>query len=527
LRSSILTGEAGTASQGRIRAAVLAAFLVLAAATILPIASVRIPPLADYINHLARMHAVVSIGDDPLLSRFYLIHWQLLPNLMMDLVVPPLMRLFDIYTAGRIYLLGVMLMQAGGVVALSYALFRRLSPAPLLAFVFLYNYVLLLGLVNYGAGVAIALWASAAWIGQRELPPWRRAAVSAVCIVALFVCHLFGLGLYGFTLACYECWKLWSQKAWTWPRRRLAGDLAAFCGPLLLIVPLMLLSPTSKLAGWYTFGEAADKLDGVGWTVRTYFDHWEYALGLALIAGALVARRLGALRMHPMGWFVLAFGAVLYIAMPRVLFGSWGADYRLTIGLLFILLGCFSFEPRRMASVTAFLVFLVVLVTVRLVAIEGVWRELDADLVEFRASVDLMPPGSRILVAAADKETGTEALNMSLSHAACMAMIHRSSFVSDAFSRAGMQILVVRPEFEDYTNERDDDPPTVAQLRSAYADPNSAKDFFWDHWWEHYDYVYVLYGDGLPQPPVPHLDMLRQARRFALFAITPPPPPPG
>jgi hypothetical protein len=440
---------------------------------------------------------------------------------MMDLVIPPLTRLVDLFMAGRIYIIATLLLQAGGVVAFSHALFRRLTPAPLLAFAFLYNYVLLLGLLNYAMGIALALWGAAAWIWLREGTALRRGLVSVAFILLLFVCHLFGLGLYGFALLCFEGWRLQATRAWRGERRRLLADLAAFALPFVLALGLLLVSPTSKLAGWYSFGQA-DKLDGIGWMVKTYFDHAEYALGLGLIAAALIAARLGALRMHPVGWWVLGVGLVLYMAMPRVLFGSWGADFRLTIGLLFILLGCFSFEPRRLASVIACLVAIGALVAGRLMAVEGVWQAQDRDLAAFSQSVDLLAPGSRILVVAADHETGTEALNMGLNHAACLAMIQRSSFVSDAFSRAGMQTLEVRPAFENYTNERDDDPPTVAQLRAAYDNPASAADFFWDHWWEHYDHVYVLFGDGLPIPPVPNLTPVVTGSRFVLFSVAPP-----
>ncbi len=515
------TGPASAARETTIRWVFVAAFVILAVAIAIPVASVHIPPLADYVNHLARMHAIVALDDDPILARFYVIHWHLLPNLMMDLVIPPLTRLVDLFTAGRIFIIGTLLLQAGGVVALSHALFRRLTPAPLLAFAFLYNYVLLLGLLNYEMGIALALWGAAAWIWLRDGNPLRRGLVSAAFILVLFVCHLFGLGLYGFALLCFECWRLQETRGWRGNRRALMRDLAAFVLPFVLALGLLLVSPTSKLAGWYAFGQA-EKLEGLGWMVKTYFDHAEYALGAGLIAVALIAARLGALRMHPVGWWVLGLGLVLYMAMPRVLFGSWGADFRLTIGLLFILLGCFSFEPRRLASVLTCLCAIGALVAGRLVAVEGVWQAENRDLAAFSQSVDLLAPGSRVLVVAADHETGTEALHMGLNHAACLAMIQRSSFVSDAFSRAGMQTLEVRPAFEDFTNERDDDPPTVGQLRAALDDPASAVDFFWSHWWEHYDHVYVLFGDGLPTPPVPKLTPLVTGARFVLFAVTPP-----
>ena len=68
-------------------------FLTMAAIASIPIILHPLPPLADYINHLSRMHVIASIGSDPDLSRYYEIDWQIVPNLMMDLFVPPLNRI--------------------------------------------------------------------------------------------------------------------------------------------------------------------------------------------------------------------------------------------------------------------------------------------------------------------------------------------------------------------------------------------------------------------------------------------------
>ena len=62
--------------------------MVLAVITSIPILVYPWPPLSDYMNHLARMHVIAAINTDPDLSRFYEVHWQIIPNLMMDLVVP-------------------------------------------------------------------------------------------------------------------------------------------------------------------------------------------------------------------------------------------------------------------------------------------------------------------------------------------------------------------------------------------------------------------------------------------------------
>ena len=82
------------ASSGTSTVIVLGLASVLALA---PVLMYPLPPLADYPNHLARMHVIATIGSDPDLSRHYDIHWQIIPNLIMDMVVPLLTRVTDIY----------------------------------------------------------------------------------------------------------------------------------------------------------------------------------------------------------------------------------------------------------------------------------------------------------------------------------------------------------------------------------------------------------------------------------------------
>src|SRR5260370_27870658 len=82
---------------------VAALFVLLLAITSIPVVLHPWPPMSDYINHLARMQVIATINTDPDLARLYEIDWQLIPNLMMDLIVPQLARVMNIYVAGPIY----------------------------------------------------------------------------------------------------------------------------------------------------------------------------------------------------------------------------------------------------------------------------------------------------------------------------------------------------------------------------------------------------------------------------------------
>ena len=100
-----------------------------------------LPPLSDYINHLATAHVVDAIASDRDLERFYRIEWEPIPNLMMDLVVPVLHRFMGIYPAGQVFTISIFVVILSGTGG-NRALMGRWSALPLIAAPLLYSGVL-------------------------------------------------------------------------------------------------------------------------------------------------------------------------------------------------------------------------------------------------------------------------------------------------------------------------------------------------------------------------------------------------
>ena len=199
----------GDFSKGKI--AIL--FVVLMAITSIPILLHPLPPISDYINHLARMHVIATINSDPDLFRYYEIDWQVIPNLMMDLIVPLFERVMNVYLAGQVYTILSFALILSGTVALHRQLYGRWSALPLIAFPLLYNNVFLVGTMNYVFGIGLVLWALVAWVGLRERSRALRLLVSSLFVLALFFCHLFALGVYGVGLLAFELHRLWTAYA--------------------------------------------------------------------------------------------------------------------------------------------------------------------------------------------------------------------------------------------------------------------------------------------------------------------------
>src|SRR5437899_8969630 len=70
----------------------------------IPIWTHPLPPLSDYVNHLARMQVIAELSNNHPIATFYQVNWQVIPNLAMDIIVPPLARIVNVYLAGQVFL---------------------------------------------------------------------------------------------------------------------------------------------------------------------------------------------------------------------------------------------------------------------------------------------------------------------------------------------------------------------------------------------------------------------------------------
>jgi hypothetical protein len=503
-------------------------FVVLLAMTAIPVLLHPLPPLSDYVNHLARMHVIAAINSDPDLSRYYEVDWQVIPNLMMDLVVPQFERLMNVYLAGQLYTLLSFALIASGTLALHRRLFGNWSVLPLLAFPLLYNNLFLVGTMNYVAGIGLMLWAVTTWITLRERSWLVRLPVSAAFVLALFFCHLFALGVYGLALLAFELHRLWTSyrqaraASRVLARRRLPGlavDFVATGLPFLPVLPLLTMSPTWGL--WKGFSwELAGKIDGLIYVIEVY-SH-SVALLLIGIAAFLAgwALRDRALSFHPFGIAIVAVGAVMYMVLPRMLFDTYMADQRLPISLVFILLACTDLDLRQRTVRRGFVVALLAVVAIRVAEVEDKWQQLSPGVQSFRQSVQLIDRGAKVMVAYADPDGGGALTDFGLVHADCIALIERSALVTTAFTVVGKQVMHVRPDYRGQVDTADGTPPAVEELVRIADRTDSGAQQYWRHWTADYDYLYVLFTEGnFVNPDPAHLAAIFVGRRFVLYRI--------
>jgi hypothetical protein len=494
--------------------------VVLGVATALalaPVLLVTVPPLADYPNHLARMHVIATSGTDPDLVRYYEIHWQIIPNLIMDMVVPLFARVTDIYHAGQAFTVICVLVVATGVLALNRALFGGWPVIGLAALPLLYNHIFLVGLMNYWFGVGLALWATAAWVALRERP--GRLPVSALFALGLFFSHIFAVGVYGLALLALELWRL--RKRRSEPLGARLADFAATGLPFLPIAALLLASPTWELAGTNEWSLAA-KLDGLRFVVSTYADFVDLALAAGLLAVLAWAAVLRELKVHPAAWILLGLGALVYLAMPNVTHTAYLVDQRLPIAIILIAIGMIRLEaPSRIADGGIVLVLLFLL-AVRIAEVGITWSALSRQEADVLASTKLITErGARVLVAQSDDTSDVDALDYGLAHAGCLAIIERSALVADTFVFAGKQIMAVRPAYRRLAESTDTELPSIEDLANDGMSLASSSDApYWQKWQDKFDYLYVMYAaDDFTNPAPDALTLVYSGKRFRLYKV--------
>src|SRR5262249_762594 len=197
----------------------------------------------------------------------------------MDLIVPILQRVMNVYLAGQVYTIMSFVLILSGTLALNRQLYRHWSVLPLIAFPLLYNNVFLVATINYFFRLRFSLVALGRWVALRRLALGLRLAVSALFVLPLFFCHLFAVGVYGLALFAFELQRLLALRARkplglpsehpTRPQLPAWVDFVASGIPLLPVVPLLLMSPTWTLRWDFTW-EFTGKLNGLLFVIEVY-----------------------------------------------------------------------------------------------------------------------------------------------------------------------------------------------------------------------------------------------------------------
>lgn len=376
--------------------------VVLCLALLAPLMLADVPPLLDYPNHLARLFVLASLPSDPVLARFYMPHWAIIPNLALDLTVPPLLRIFPIHVVGRAVIGLTVVLPVLGSVAYHRALTGRLSYWPLGSVLFAYNGALLRGFLNFIISVGLALLLAAVWIAWRDQRPRRAIMISIAGAVVLFFCHLVGLVFFAILIGGHELLILRTDPAGIDTfRRRIGAMVAVFAVPIALYA----VSDLGHMTNDAEFRTVAGKAHAALMPVVNYLwplDLVTAALIVTLLALCLV-RRWCAIPLRAALAIVVLL--VLFVGLPAELKGTNDLDTRFMVMAAAMVPAALVpvALPRR--AFWAIGIGFLLLFTARMTVLAVAWHDWASYLAAFRSVIEPIQPGDVVLTVKLRRDT--------------------------------------------------------------------------------------------------------------------------
>ena len=499
-------------------------YAALSLAVLVPVFSVQVPCLGDYLNHLARISILGKLaGGSAVLAGFYDTRWKFVPYYGMDVPVLLLARVVGIYQAGRVFVAVCVLMPVAAVAVLRRVLVGRAGLVPVLAYLFCYNYLLERGFLAYLFAAGLAMMVFAGWVAAAAWRRWLRALVFSAAALLLYLCHAYGFGVLCILVGGYEL-----ARAAGRPWRESAADCAAACFvavPTLVIGAAFGGNANVSTASHIHYGGLADKIGAV--LSPVYFPGGMVVVAILLFLLACAVLLGGHLRLSPRVWGPVACLVLAAVAAPSVLFNAWGSDFRLPLVVVLVVLA--GIVPAGIGRRTGMFVAACVcaLVGWRSAEAWALLRGLDKQVAAVRRVVADLPAGQRLLVveAGGPARIAPEAMT---GHIALVAAIDRDAFIPYLF--LGNTAVRVRPAWarsSSFLSSTVD----LAQLRqgAARSDPPGGPpeygwggQVYWLGWPNKFDYVLIEhFGAALGELPG-MLHLVRPGDIADLYTVTRP-----
>lgn len=382
------------------------------------------PYLIDYPSHLARFH--VMLADDPALAANYGFHWQLIGNLGTDLLMVPLGALLGIDNAAFLIAALIAPLTVLAIFDVSRSLGRPIGAGALLALPLVYAQPFLLGFLNYSLGLALALFAFAAWIrceGRKHLPFFLIAWLIWLCHMAAWANLVVMCG--GYELS----------------RTRKPAELVKRLWPLAFPA-IMLVHSSSRYVPQPT-SQWADKLRiWVG--VLGYRNFALDVFILAVLISTLLMAARSKLHFDPRVGIPALLFAILTLIVPSRLGGGDLADLRLVpVALILAALALEWTSPIAWAFVALF--------AFKVAAMAFAWKAQGDDYARSLHALDFVPRGAKVQVLVIEKEHAL--MQSPFAHFSGYAVGLKAALVNSNFAIPGVHLLTVPndPAFVDPT----------------------------------------------------------------------------
>ena len=415
--------------------------LALMLASALPLLWPEVPPLLDLPGHMGRYRVQIDLDTSLHLQQFYAFEWALIGNLGVDLLVELLAPLLGLEPAVKLVILAIPVLTVAGLLWVAYEVHGRIPPTALFALPFAYNFPFLFGFANFALSMALALIAFALWLRLARLGRvWLRAALFPFIAVLLWVAHAFGWGTLGVLAFSAELVRQYDRgHHFIASGFRSAFHCLALTPPIALIL-LWRSEASGRTTDWFNMER---KLE---WLKMVLRDRWELfdiaslAVAAAMIVWAMVDRRITYSRNLAASALFLS---IVFVLLPRIVFGSAYADMRLAPYLFAIGLIAIRFpegQGRRLAAGlgVAGLAFFLVRTSGTTVSMWQYDRVYDREL----AALEHVPAGARLVSFVGRPCIEPWAMSR-LVHLPGLAIVRREAFSNDQWFMAGAQLLRV------------------------------------------------------------------------------------
>lgn len=496
-------------------------YAALAGIALLPLALVRVPVLGDYLNHLARIHVLLTAWRSADLQVHYDPAWHFAPYQGMDLAIAGLAQFMPLFVAGRVFAAICIVLPVVTAAVLRRVLQGQAGLAPALVFPVASGYLLAAGFLNFVFAACLGLLLFAAWLRQRpgRLPPGR-VVVFGMGVAGLYAAHALAFMCFAVVLGAWEAIGAARRGAPVGQRVFRLAQAAATGVPALALMYMTHGATDALVAAPTAYGSLA--LHAVALILPYVFSTSPVALPLlAAVAGAALTSvfLLRAERRARLFLVLILAGA---LAVPHVAMGAVNADFRLPFVLAILGTAGLSAAWYRPLPRQAAATLLALFVTARSAEVSLALLATDRQAAALDPVLAALPRGAKLLVA--DVSVDGTGAGVLAGHLPLLAVVWRDALVPSLFAygtplrlRAGSRALgsinagsVPLEELLTDTGR----PPDNAIPRFGWGGQR-----YWLGWRQTYDALLVTHRRGAAYAPPSGLVRVASAAEADLYLI--------
>ncbi|GAA0751011.1 hypothetical protein CA233_10760 [Sphingomonas sp. ABOLD] len=414
-----------------------------------------IPPLVDLPGHMGRYRVQLVYDEVPWLHEWYDFRWQLMGNLGVDLLVFPMSKIFGLELGVKLIVITIPAMTVAGFLMIAREVHGRIPATALFALPLAYAFPFHFGFVNFALSLGMAMLAFGWWLRLARLGKFQfRSMVFVPLSVIIWITHTFGWGVLGvlaFSAELVRQHDLRRNRALPWYKDLKDGWIAPlfFAGLQCLVLALPAVLMVIWRGGEHVSGQTFDWFNWRAktlWVTQVFRDRWQLfdlaSVGVIFLLMLKAVRDPNLQYSRNLGLSALLL-LLVYLLLPRVVFGSAYADMRMVPFLIAIAILAIRPKPGlSMRGATLVAVLGLAFFLARIGATTASFYLYDKAYDRELKALDHVPIGAR-LVSFVGETCYNEWAMTRLQHVPGLALERRLAYTNDQWSMPGGQLMTV------------------------------------------------------------------------------------